>query len=89
MSKKPIDHSEHWLEPTAVTYERAKDQKQCESCGEDIPWHGPSCAMLKNAYKRRMSKCSFCSEKHFVGDLMRAHVEEQHQIQLMVLLNGS
>lgn len=84
------DHSEHWMEPAAVTAERPKGErlKKCESCGEDVPWHASFCAMLKNAYKRRYAKCTFCPEKHRVGDLMRAHVEEKHQPELLKLLNG-
>lgn len=87
MSKKP-DHSEHWMEPSAVTAERPKDEKFCESCGEDVPWHGASCAMLKNAHKRRLGTCFFCPEKHRVGEQMRAHVEENHQDKLLKLANG-
>lgn len=88
MSETIADHSEHWMEPAAVTAERPKDEKFCETCGEDIPWHNASCAMLKNAYKRRLSECHFCSEKHLVGEYMRTHVQETHQVLLTKLLKG-
>jgi CRISPR/Cas system-associated protein Cas10 (large subunit of type III CRISPR-Cas system) len=81
-------HAEHWQEPTAVTAERPEGEKYCESCGEDIPFHNSSCSMLKNAYKRRLGTCTFCKEKHRVGDQMREHVEATHQAELRKLLYG-
>jgi|KBSMisStandDraft_5_1062788.scaffolds.fasta_scaffold89734_6 hypothetical protein len=80
-------HAEHWREPAAVTAERPKGEKYCESCGEDVPWHNSSCSTLKNAYKRRYSKCTFCEEKHRVGELMREHVENTHREELQQLLS--
>jgi predicted amidophosphoribosyltransferase len=80
-------HTEHWMEPSAVTVERSKDEKFCETCGEEIPWHNASCAMLKNAHKRRFGKCTFCAEEHRVGELMRQHVMDKHKKELKALIS--
>lgn len=85
---KASKHAEHWQEPSAVTAERPKGEKFCETCGEEVPWHRASCSMLKNAYKRRFATCSFCAEKHLVGEVMRQHVEDKHQAELQKLLGG-
>jgi predicted amidophosphoribosyltransferase len=89
MTRLATVHDEHWMEPKAVSAERSQGELICESCGEDLPWHNASCAMLKNAYKRRLSKCHFCGEKHFVGGKMQAHVEANHQTELAALLTGN
>lgn len=74
-------HAEHWKEPSVITEARPDEEKFCDVCGEDVPWHNASCGMLKNAYKRRWATCSFCPEKHLVGDNMREHVVGNHEAE--------
>ena len=78
-------HREHWMEPTAVTAERSKDDIFCEFCGEDIPWHNSKCSMLKNAYQRRYAPCTFCKKEVLVGLKMREHTETLHMAEVKKL----
>ena len=78
MNEASPDHSEHWMEPSAITADRPETDIYCEFCGEEVPWHKASCSMLKNAYKRRFSKCQFCDEIRLVGEEMAKHVQTTH-----------
>lgn len=76
-------HEDHWMEPKSVTDLRPLQERYCESCGEDIPYHNVSCALLKTAYQTRKRKCDYCLKVLQVGLPMYDHVMENHKDELI------
>jgi hypothetical protein len=71
-------HDDHWMEPANVTVNRPPEERWCESCGEEIPYHNVSCVLLKTAHRNRKHKCHFCPKVLVVGDEMFSHVTAEH-----------
>lgn len=76
------EHRDHWKEPESITDQRPNEERWCEFCGEEIPYHDVSCKMLKVAYTTRRRKCDYCLKVLQVGGEMFDHVVANHMDEL-------